>query len=102
MWRRVHEPRIAWGVAFVVASGWTSGTVSPAVAADQQATAPVRTVVIGEQYKAGGLPRALWGADYRDLYTTPVELPVLDLATYAGGLTPTGPLGHGETQALGL
>src|SRR5262245_32045129 len=99
---RLHEPRIAWGVAFVVASVWTSGTVSPAVADDQQATAPVRTVVIGQQYKAGGLHRARWGADYRDLYATPVELPVLDIRSYAGGLTPTGPLGHGQTQALGL
>jgi hypothetical protein len=62
----------------------------------------MRTLVIGEQYRAGGFHRWLWGADYRDLYTTPVQLPVLDLHTYAGGLTPTAPLGHGETLALGL
>jgi hypothetical protein len=42
-------------------------------------------VVIGPQYRAGALHRWLWGGDYRDLYTTPVALPVLDLRSYAGG-----------------
>src|SRR4029453_11200691 len=54
----------------------------------------------GQQYQKGGFHRWLWGADYRDLYGTPVELPVLDLSSYAGGLTPTGPMGHGQPQAL--
>jgi hypothetical protein len=61
-----------------------------------------RTVVIGPQYKAGGFHRWLWGAEYRDLWTTPVRLEVLDLRSYAGGLTPTRMLGHGQTKALGL
>jgi hypothetical protein len=61
-----------------------------------------RTVVAGPQYKAGGFHRLLWGANYRDLWATPVDLPVLDFKTYAGGLTATRRLGHGQTKALAL
>src|SRR5262245_10197365 len=97
------ERRVAYGVALCLASMWASGAVPPALADDENAAPPpLRTVVIGPQYQAGGVHRFLWGADYRDLYATPVELPVLDLHSYAGGLTPTTSLGHGETQALGL
>ena len=39
-----------------------------------------RTVVAGEEYDAGGLYRFLMGNDYRDLWTTPIEVEVLDLA----------------------
>src|SRR5262249_54163903 len=101
--------RVTWGVVLCLASTWVGG-VSAASACPRAAGAdddnapppPVRTVVIGPQYQKGAVHRWLWGADYRDLYATPVELPVLDLSTYAGGLTPTTALGHGETQALGL
>ncbi len=73
------------------------------LAAAQDRTADTeRRVVIGPQYKASGFHRWLWGADYRDLWTTPVRLEVLDLRSYAGGLTPTRLLGHGQTKALGL
>ena len=67
-------------------------------------TAATRTerVVAGEQFKAGGLHRFLFGAEYRDLWTMPVELPVLDLQSYAGGLTVVRRLGHGQTKALAL
>jgi hypothetical protein len=61
-----------------------------------------RSIVIGPQYRAGGFHRWLWGADYRDLWTTSVRIEVLDLRSFAGGLTPTRKLGHGQTQALGL
>jgi hypothetical protein len=80
------------------------GVLDPNAFAEERSADPpsLRTVVIGPQYQAGAFHRWLWGTDYRDLYATPVQLPVLDLRTYAGGLTPTRPLGHGETQALGL
>jgi len=86
----------AWGTGLLLAWLSAGGATSPLVAEE------TRTVVIGPQYRAGALHRWLWGGDYRDLYTTPVALPVLDLRSYAGGLTPTGPLGHGQTQALGF
>lgn len=79
-----------------------SAAGAPVAAAEEARPQAVRKVVIGPQYRAKALHRWLWGADYRDLYSTPVELPVLDLRSFAGGLTPTGLLGHGQTQALGL
>jgi hypothetical protein len=61
-----------------------------------------RTIVAGEQYKKGGFYRFLFGADYRDLWTTPVSLPVLDFKAFAGGLTPVRIVGHGQSQGLAL
>ena len=63
---------------------------------------PRRTVVAGERYKKGGFHRFLLGAEYRDLWTMPVSLEVLDLDRFAGGLKAVGVLGHGQTQALAL
>ncbi len=73
-----------------------------AQAAWGQDAARRETVVVGEQFRRGGLHRLLFGANYRDLWTTPVELPVLDLRGFAGGLVPTRRVGHGQTQALAL
>jgi hypothetical protein len=59
-----------------------------------------RRVVAGEEYGAGGLKRFLIGSDYRDLWTTPFEVEVLDLGSFAGGLTPV--MRVGGQQSLGL
>ena len=42
----------------------------------------------------------LLGPTYRDLWTTPIEVEVLDLATYAGGLTATKKGGGMQTKTL--
>jgi hypothetical protein len=76
--------------------------VAASTAATEEPPAETRSVVAGERFQAGGLHRFLFGADYRDLWTMPVELPLLDLKTYAGGLTATRRLGHGQTKALAL
>jgi hypothetical protein len=85
--------------------GFSVGTavaclMGSALVGAQEPTPQERRVVVGEQFRRGGLYRLLFGANYRDLWTTPVDLPVLDLATFAGGLTPTRRVGHGQTQAL--
>jgi hypothetical protein len=46
----------------------------------------VVTVTPGAQYKAGALKRAIFGGGWRDVWTTPVQAPVLDIGTHAGGL----------------
>lgn len=61
---------------------------------------PHRRAVAGERYRAGGLHRFLLGADYRDLWASPVELPVLDLQHFAGGLRPVRRVGGQETKGL--
>ena len=53
-----------------------------------QETARTTTVVAGEEYAAGGFHRFLWGSHYRDAWTTEVEVEILDLGQFAGGLTP--------------
>ena len=58
-------------------------------ASAQSATAPESvTVTPGPEYHAGGLTRFLVGNGYRDLWTEPIRVPVLDLDHFAGGLTP--------------
>jgi hypothetical protein len=66
------------------------------------ADARTRTVVIGPQYKAGAFHRWLWGTDYRPLWTTPVQVKVLDLDGFAGGLTPLARVGGQQTHGLAL
>jgi hypothetical protein len=57
-------------------------------------------VAAGPQYRAGALKRALLGRSYRELWTTPATVPVLDLSTFAGGLTPTETGGGNQTLSL--
>ena len=61
-----------------------------------------QTVVAGAHYQAGWLHRLFLGAHYRELWTTPLEVEVLDLSRFAGGLTPTGCGGRRETKVLRL
>ncbi|MCI0692783.1 hypothetical protein L0337_12365 [candidate division KSB1 bacterium] len=56
----------------------------------------------GPRYKAGGLKKIFAGAHYRDLWITPLEVPLLDLGAYAGGLTPVKEGGGVQTTTLRL
>lgn len=51
-------------------------------------------------YDTGGFHNLFMGAGYRKAWVTPVEFPVLDLGTFAGGLTPVKQVGG--MQSLGL
>jgi hypothetical protein len=64
--------------------------------------APPPPRAIASRYKAGALHRWLGGTDYRPLWTTPLQIDVLDLASVAGGLTPVRDLGGSETKVLAL
>ena len=82
----------------------TAVLIAAAIPAAGQEPAPrpaaTRRVVAGPRYKAGGLHRLLLGPTYRDLWTTPIEVEVLDLARYAGGLTATKKGGGMQTKSL--
>ena len=71
-------------------------------AAPAPAQQPGDTVAVaaGPRYRAGALKRLLLGRSYRSLWTTPAAVPVLDLATFAGGLTPTETGGGNQTLSL--
>ena len=77
----------------------------PALTAAQ--TRPVTTVgtdsaviAFSARYRAGGLHRFLLGDTYRDLWGTPIRVPVLDLRKFAGGLTPLKLSGGNQTTSL--
>lgn len=44
------------------------------------------TVVPAAEYRASGIKEMILGRGWRDLWTTPIRAPLLDLDTYAGGL----------------
>src|SRR5262245_20803743 len=66
------------------------------------AAAERRQVIAGrpEYNQRSGFHRFEFGNGYRDLWTTPFEVDVLDLKSFAGGLTPTREVG--SMQSLGL
>src|SRR6185503_19682064 len=80
---------------------------APAASA-QHAGAPVNTkakpesvtVVPGKNYKAGKLYRWFFGNNYRDLWTTPIRVPVFDWHAFGGGLHPTKEGGGNQTKSL--
>jgi hypothetical protein len=58
------------------------------------------TVVLGPEYRAPFWRRFFAGEHYRGLWLTPIRLPVLDLARFAGGLTPVEHGGGEQTVSL--
>lgn len=86
--------------ACIALAGALSLTV-PAAALVAQASPDTVVVQAGAHYRASGLHRALFGTDYRSLWTLPLAVPTLDLANYAGGLTPlSGRRGGFQTVSL--
>ena len=57
-------------------------------------------VVAGAEYERSGLHQTLWGKDYRTEWTTPVTVPVLNLDSAYGGLTPIKQGGGRQTKSL--
>ena len=70
-------------------------------AARAATTPPAKVkVVAAPRYKAGPIHKFLLGPTYRRLWTTPVEVEVLDLHSFAGGLKPVSKGGGKETKSL--
>ncbi|MGQ0639877.1 MAG: BamA/TamA family outer membrane protein, partial [Gemmatimonadaceae bacterium] len=86
--------------------GVLSLSASPAVVnaqsrRDSTRAAPATvTVTPGPRYRAGWLHRFILGTDYRPLWTTPIEVELLDLGKVAGGLQPTQRGGSAQTVSL--
>ncbi len=75
---------------------WSQGTSSPTVGNDTVVVTP------GSDYAAGGFHRKLQGNNYRDLWTTRLRVPVLDLRSFAGGLKPFKIGGGKQAKSLRL
>src|SRR6185436_9147411 len=61
-----------------------------------------KTIVVDPKYRASGFHSFWLGEGYRNVWTTPVTVPVLDLQTYAGGLKPVREVGARQTPGLAL
>ncbi len=81
------------GVGVALACGWLLAGSSHAQSSDT-------VVVPGSRYRAGGLHELLFGAHYRELWTTPIRVERLDLRGFAGGLRPTERGGGKQTRSL--
>jgi hypothetical protein len=79
-------------------------TASADAAAQDAAAAQPQTqkVVAGPVFDRGGTWRFWFGEGFRKAWTTPVELPVLDLTAEAGGLTPLRQVGGFQTEGLAM
>jgi hypothetical protein len=86
----------------IIAAG--IATLGSTGAADAQATAPAVertvTVVPGPEYAAGSMKQKLLGEGWRDVWVTPVSVPVLDLSRYGGGLKLVRRAGGNQTLTL--
>jgi hypothetical protein len=77
---------------------WLMGGAS--LGAAQATNSDSVTVTPGPEYSARPFRSAMIGAGWRDLWLTPIRVPVLDLAHFAGGLTPIDTDGGQRTIAL--
>jgi hypothetical protein len=60
----------------------------------------VVVVVASKHYEAGSFHRWLLGDNWRDIWATPIKVPVLNLSTFAGGLKPVDTGGSAQTTSL--
>src|SRR5437762_2112512 len=90
-----------WGLVILAAWCRSLAGQAPAGATEPAAVRPA-TVTAGAHYRAGWLHRWLLGAHYRDLWTTPVQVEVVDLTHFGGGLTPLKRGGGRQTKSLRL
>ena len=78
----------------------TAPAAEPAAPAAEPAAR--RKVTVGPRYGASGFHRGDARPRYRALWTTPIEVEVLDLAREAGGLSPVRRVGGQQTHGLAL
>ena len=100
-----------FSVSFLTGLFANSGALAQkTVAADSTKDPYHKIVVPGAEYAASGWHRMLWGQHYRNEWTTPVKVPVINfdsitiigLDSVAAGLTPTEQGGGRQTKTLRL
>ncbi len=99
MAKRVASAIRAVAASLVLAA---SARAEPA-AAGAEAEPATTTVVAGARYDdVSRLHRLLFGSDYRELWALRVQVEVLDLDRFAGGLTPVREVGQRQSRGLAL
>lgn len=90
-------PLVIAGVVTFIAGGRVTAQHIPR---DEAVTRATVTYAPNSDYKASALHRFLFGTKYRKEWTIPIEMKVLDLGSFAGGLTPMKRGGFGQTTSL--
>jgi len=86
---------------FVVSYLFLLATIALGSPADSSITnKKMVTVVPGPEYEAGWLHKAFFGSQWRNLWTTPIDVPVLDINNFANGLNPIKRGGGFQTKSL--
>ena len=103
----IRPSRRGWATALLVAVLSFVGADTAAGQAGQRIFRSVpekgdttHVAVPGGRFEKGGFGKWFYGSDYRQLWTTPIELPVLDLDAVGGGLSPMRPGGAGQSISL--
>lgn len=86
-------------VALISPPAWAQQAAAPAGPAPGTDSV---TIIASRKYGASGVHRFLLGDNYRDHWAQPITVPVLNLARYAGGLTPLEEGGNAQTRNLHL
>lgn len=104
--RRIRRAALAVAaLALVLAGALLLSMPAPGLPESAFARADGRPSVViaaGPRYRAGAVHRAMMGGGYRDAWAAPVRAQVLDLGTFAGGLTPERRGGGNQTRSLRL
>lgn len=96
---------MVWGVRVCATGGILLITAASLVAQTPVGVDASRDsvdVAPGLHYAAGSLYRTFLGSGHRELWTTPIRVPIANLDTYAGGLTPVRLGGGTTTRTLHL
>jgi hypothetical protein len=92
---------------WIIAAAVMSATATPTLVLAQQSrstggSTDTVTVVAGPRYDKPALYRSLFGGSYRELWLTPIRVPVLNLRTFDGGLVADELGGGNATLSLRL
>ena len=90
--RKIKLPAILFSVITILSTNLHAG--------DSLKTGEQVTVIPGSEYAAGWLHRIFFGKHWRDLWTTPLTVPVLDLRSFSGGLKVLKLGGGYQTKSL--
>ncbi|HEX9952468.1 MAG TPA: hypothetical protein VGB53_11910, partial [Rubricoccaceae bacterium] len=76
----------------------TAGSLPPELGG--RVIVPTDVNFVTGPFRNDGFTRTVWGEGYRDVWATPVSIPVLDIGTEGGGLTPLYITGSNQTTGL--
>src|SRR5262249_10180771 len=94
-----HSARAAAALVLLLAPAAALAQPEPVSPAPAASVRKVR-VALGPEYGASGLHRFVFGPNYRRLWTTPIDVEVLDVKHLAGGLRAEKKGGGKQTKSL--